>query len=179
MNIDEETARRIFDTYSNYVYQTAYFLTGSRGLAEDVAQESLLRVYRSYSNYNPDKPLKPWIYRIVVNAARTALKQQSRQKTVPLEREFEAADRDSITQVVAGENQAEILAALERISLKSKEVIVLRFFEELSLAEIAEVLSIPLGTCKSRLNTAMHQLRKHLPPEIASQYEGGEGIEKP
>jgi RNA polymerase sigma factor (sigma-70 family) len=178
VNIEEQIARQLFDTYSSYVFSTALFLTGSQILADDITQDSFVKIFRSYENYDKHKPIKPWIYKIVLNTARTALKQQSKIKTLPLKSELPSIDTDATDGLLEQEYQEALVTALNRVSDKSREMIVLRFFNELSLADIAETLSIPLGTCKSRLNSAIKQLRKELPEYVAAQYRGGEEVEK-
>ena len=178
MKIDEPKARELFETYSNYVFSTALLLTGTESLADDITQDSFLRIFHYYHTYDDSKPIKPWIYKIVLNTTRTVLKKQSKQRTVRLDFEILSDANDLITGVIEDEHKRALMAAMNQVSLKSREVIILRFFEEMNLAEIADTLSIPLGTCKSRLNTAINQIRKYLPQDITVQYQGGEGFEK-
>lgn len=178
MSIDDETARKVFETYANYVYRTAFFLTGVKQLADDITQETFIKVFRSYGSYNPNKPMKPWIYKIAVNVTRTTLKRLSRKQTVPIDVENLPSLESIEESLLSREEDLMIWTALNEITYKSREVLTLRYFNDLTLQEISESLSIPLGTCKSRLHEAMSQLRKHLPDDVVKEYEGGDIIEE-
>ncbi|MDQ0191562.1 sigma-70 family RNA polymerase sigma factor [Alicyclobacillus cycloheptanicus] len=172
--MDNETARRIFESYSSYVYRTAWFLTGSSALADDITQDTFLKVFGSYESYDPGRPLKPWIYKITLNVIRDAIKKKSAQRTVPLDFDLVTGNEGVETRLFQEEIRAELLKAVNRLSRKSKEIIVLRYFNDMSLREMAESLNIPIGTCKSRLNHAVKQLRKNLPSRLNELYEGGD-----
>lgn len=174
MAIDNETARDIFETYSLYVYRTALFMTGSDAIADDITQDTFLKVFRFYEAYNPEKPLKPWIYKIAMNVTRDAMKKRALQRTVAVDFDLLTNDENVESGLLQEESRLAIIKAINMLSLKSKEVIVLRFFNDMSLREIAESLKIPVGTCKSRLNEAMKQLRKNLPEHLSGLYRGGD-----
>lgn len=181
MTIDDEAARHLFDTYSKYVFQTAFFLSGDRSLAEDITQESFLKAFLRYKSYKQDRPIKPWLYRIVVNTSRNYLKHKKKHRyynIAEVDPDVISSDLDIVAVVVQNEYKATLLKAFDHLTQKSKEVVVLRYFEDMSLVEIAQALSIPVGTCKSRLNSAIHQLRTHLPADVSSEYEGGGTLER-
>lgn len=173
--IDRIRAEEIFNQYSTYVFRIALLLTRSASIADDVTQETFLKVFKNIHTYDPEKPMQPWIYRITVNTTRNLLRKQKwlifvgSTPDVQLENTFV---EDSIIQALENE---ELLKEVNRLPLKCREVIVLRYYVGLKLAEIAETLQIPLGTCKSRLNASIKLLRKQLPDnEMFLSLKGGE-----
>ncbi|GIO29704.1 MULTISPECIES: RNA polymerase sigma factor [Paenibacillus] len=158
-NISEEQARLIYNSYSPYVYGIALMLTRSAPMADDIMQETFLRAFQKYDQYDPSRPLKPWLYRIAVNFAKSAMR---RQKWL-----FFQADPPDIgdeflveESMMKSESERELWESVNKLSAKRKEVIILHYYAELSLPEVAEALNIPEGTCKSRLHEALKQLRR-------------------
>ncbi len=144
-----------------------YRLTGGdRSLAEDLTQEAFLRALRSIRQYRPTQRFKPWLYAIAVNAARDHFKRADTRRAVSVSDDDLLGLADPIewddAPVDAGQQVAEALAALPA---HQREAIVLRYYQELSLAEIAEVLAVPIGTVKSRLSLGLRQLRVWLREE--------------
>jgi RNA polymerase sigma factor (sigma-70 family) len=173
--IDRIRAEEIFNHYSTYVFRIALLLTRSASLADDVTQETFLKVFKNIHTYDSMKPMKPWIYRITVNTTRNLLRKQKWLSFVGFSPDVQpehTSVEDSIIQAVENE---ELLKEVNRLPMKGREVIVLRFYVGMKLAEIAEILQIPLGTCKSRLNAALKILRKQLPDnEMFLSVKGGE-----
>lgn len=173
--IDRMHAEEIYNNYSTYVFRIALLLTRSASLADDVTQETFLNVFRNFHTYDSTKAMQPWIYRITVNTTRNLLRKQKWLSFVgfsPDVQQENTSVEDSIIQAIENE---ELLKEINRLPLKAREIIILRFYVGLKLAEIAEILQIPLGTCKSRLNAALKSLRKQLPEnDIFSSLKGGE-----
>lgn len=172
--ISKEEAEAIFREYSAYVFRTALFLTKSATLAEDITQDTFLQVYRKYQSYDPTRPLAPWLYRIAVNITRNTLRQQ---KWVSLVKPLPACDkRDEIEeQVVRSELERELWHEVNQLTLKNREIIVLHYYLGFKLTEISGILGIPLGTCKSRLNSALTSLGKRIREgELDNKPEGGD-----
>ncbi len=146
-----------------------YRLTGGdRPLAEDLTQEAFLRALRSIRQYRLAQRFKPWLYAIAVNAARDHFKRADTRYAATV------SDDDLLGLVApiewddapvdAGQQVAAALAALPA---HQREAIILRYYQDLSLAEIAEVLAIPIGTVKSRLSLGLRQLRLWLKDDEA------------
>jgi RNA polymerase sigma-70 factor (ECF subfamily) len=173
--ITRKNAEEIFNEYGTYVYRVALLLTRSASLADDVTQETFLKVFQKMHTYDPMKPIQPWIYRITVNTTRNLLRKQKWLSFVGFtpDVQYESSSvEDSFMQAVENE---ELLKEVNRLPLKGREIIVLHYYVGLKLAEVAETLRIPLGTCKSRLNAALKILRKQLPAnELFSISYGGE-----
>lgn len=159
---DQKAFEQLFEGHKNLVYKAAYLILDDASEAEDALQETFLKAYRSLGTYDPSKgAFTTWLYRITVNHC---LSQRSR--LTRFLRSGEHADEGESTSLEneLAERQA-LQGALARLSPKLSAVIVLRFFIDLSYAEIAQVLAVPLGTVKSRLNLALKRVRKELKVE--------------
>ncbi len=136
---------------------------GDRPLAEDLTQEAFLRALRSIQQYRVTQRFKPWLYAIAVNAARDHFKRAEIRYAATLDDENLLGLADPIelddTPPVSG---GQIAAALAALPVQQRETIILRYYQDLSLAEISEALAIPIGTVKSRLSLGLRQLRARL-----------------
>ncbi|GEO27978.1 RNA polymerase sigma24 factor [Alicyclobacillus acidoterrestris] len=161
--LSESQARRLFEKYSAYVFKTALLLTKSRVLADDVLQETFIQVFRKYHTFDSSKPFEPWLYRITVNVAKNMMRKQKWLTFVPEARELIDVEAPAPVEGLLNSEKVDVIkTAINQLKFKSREVIVLHFFAGLTLNEISETLGIPLGTCKSRLNSALTTLRKKL-----------------
>lgn len=145
-----------------------YRLTGGdRPLAEDLAQETFLRLLRRMDQYQPARPFKPWLYAIAVNAARDHFKSADARRTDALAEDFDApASHTPAETALAADEWRQVAAAVRGLPLHQREVVLLRYTDDLSLTDIAAVLNIPVGTVKSRLSLALGRLRAHLAPAV-------------
>ncbi|MCR4406869.1 MAG: RNA polymerase sigma factor [Anaerolineae bacterium] len=158
---DEEAFAALFHQYKNLVYKTAYLMLDSADEAEDALQEVFLQVHRSLPTFEPAKgAFTTWLYRITVNHCLN--RRRKRRLSASLERVSPAllVERPSFQGRV--EDEEAVQQALGRLSQKLRVVIVLRYYLELSYAEIAQILNIPVGTVRSRLNLALKTLRREL-----------------
>ncbi len=144
-----------------------YRLTaGDRALAEDLTQEAFLRALRRIAQYRPARPFKPWLYAIAVNAARDHFKRADTRRTEALTDEFDPPDPGAVDEgLLAAEDAGRVARALGALPAPQRETLVLRYYQDLSLAEVAEVLEIPLGTVKSRLSVGLDRLKRLLEDE--------------
>ncbi|MGL5380908.1 RNA polymerase sigma factor [Clostridium sp.] len=165
--ISKEDAEKMYEEHSNYVYKVALFLTKSRTLADDITQDVFIQVWLKYSTYDPERPFKPWLYQIVLNKIRNTLKSQR----YHLDLEFikgKTSRQDVEFQFLITEEEQMIWRQVNQLSLKTREVIVLHYYMAMKLEEVAKVLDIPLGTCKSRLGSGLAKLRKVMSEEDMS-----------
>ncbi|MCB0252347.1 MAG: RNA polymerase sigma factor [Anaerolineae bacterium] len=145
------------------VFRHAYLLTGNADDAQDVAQEAFVRAFRSIDRFDPDRPLRPWLLRITSNLASnrrrsvarffSALSRAARDTPEPV---LASADTRRLAQQ---EESAALWQAIRRLRRTDQEVIYLRYFAELSVADTAEALGVAQGTVKSRLSRATDRLR--------------------
>lgn len=166
--ISKEEAEEMFNTYKTYIYQSALFLTHSHELADDVTQEVFIKAIVYYHSYDPKKPIKAWLYKIMLNVTRTMMGKQK--NYIPLEELLEVRSENCIeNNMLIDERNKQILRAIDRLGDKIKQVLYMHYYLEMTLEEIAEILEIPVGTCKSRLHTGLRRLRNRK-AEIISFY---------
>lgn len=153
---------RHHDALIGYVYRLT---GGNRLLSEDLVQEAFLRVWRGIGSYQYPRPFKAWLYAITTNLVRNHLKQADTRRTYSMD--DDSLDRlpptgsDSAEEdVVQAEATHDVLTMLQTLPDHQREVIVLRYYQELPLEQIAEILGIPLGTVKSRLSIGLRRLRQ-------------------
>jgi len=131
--------------------------------AADAAQEGFLRAHRSLNRFDPRRPFRPWLLRIVANAAKNEIRSNTRHRRLA-ERahilRIEPAEPDD--PAVQAEERDLLRAALARLSADDRLVLGLRWFEEMSEAEMAVVIGVRPGTVKSRLHRALRRLRTEL-----------------
>jgi RNA polymerase sigma-70 factor (ECF subfamily) len=163
----EELAMPLFDQLYNF----AHWLTQNREEAEDLLQETYAKGLRGFSSFQLGTNFRAWMYRILRNTfltSRTGLRATS---TVPLDLEQNEADLAVETQtpetiLMSRSNSQLVQRAIENLPVHYQEIILLCEVEEMSYQEIAETLSIPIGTVMSRLSRARKTLRDGLRPAI-------------
>lgn len=175
--ITEEKLTQLFNEHSAYVYRTALLLTRSEALADDITQETFIKVMNKYDLYDEGRPFRPWLNRIAVNITRNILRKQTWLKLFG-QHMPEAVDTAGGQGFVPDSSQ-EVWQHVAKLSLKCREVIVLHYYQDLSLEEAAQVLGIPLGTCKSRLNSALSKLRIVMKQDSGNAlFQGGKLYER-
>tara|TARA_B000000609_G_scaffold54992_1_gene40586 strand:- start:452 stop:1033 length:582 start_codon:yes stop_codon:yes gene_type:complete len=160
-----ELVNRYKDRLLNFVFQ---FL-GDIEQAEDVVQDTMLRLYEKKHYYKEIAKFSTWLYTIARNLANTELRKKKRRKTTYLsqlskERQFEIpAIQDDVDQSIQNEFiNDRIQSAISNLPEHFKVVIILRDIQELSYEEISNIVEVPLGTIKSRINRARIQLQAEL-----------------
>ncbi|MFP3974874.1 MAG: RNA polymerase sigma factor [Dehalococcoidia bacterium] len=156
---DTEAFRTLVEKYSRVLFGTAYLMTRDRGLAEDAVQGALVRIWEKLPSFRAHGSLKAWLVRIVVNE----VNQQRRKKQPPvvsLEHAPEVPnDPPEIEEALFHDEERQRLRqALETLTAEQREVVVLRYFSELTVPEVAAVMGKREGTIKSRLSRALDQL---------------------
>ncbi len=160
---DEITAfEGLFLRYKDLVLRTAFSMLGDEAEAEDALQVVFLKVYQLKEKFKGDEAgFRRWLYRITINLCIDL--QRKKRPHLHLEqlqeRGYEPAVEFSSARLEAKDELSQVLKCLES---RQRAVVVLRYLHELSYEEIARTLKIPLGTVKSRLNTAMKILQQKL-----------------
>jgi len=157
---DREAFAILFERYKNLVYKTAYLMLGERTEAEDALQEIFVQVYKSLSGFDPGKAaFTTWLYRVTFNYCLNH-RRKKHPFTLPLE-DISPTPKSEFPGTQLAEEEA-LQQALERLTDKQRAVVILRYFWDLPYAEIAQILDVPLGTVKSRIDLALKTLRKVL-----------------
>ncbi len=141
---------------------TAYLITRDRGLAEDIVQDSFIRVVHAVRGFDATRQFEPWFMRSVVNASVKMLQRSARQVQVGDETVFAelAARMESVeSQVETNEVQNQIWDAMQKLSPRQRAVVVQRYFLEMSEEEMAENAGSAIGTVKWMLHAARERLR--------------------
>ena len=161
---DQEAFRHIVERYQGAVYNLAYRMLGTPEEAEDAAQEIFVRIYRQLGRYDPERKFSTWTLAIATNFCIDQLRRR-RMQLVPLETIIPwARTRDSGPEgeALSSESRDEMQRLLKRLPEKYRAPLVLRYWEDLSCAEIAEILDVPEGTIKTQIHRARKQLGKML-----------------
>lgn len=161
---DQEAFRHIVERYQGAVYNLAYRMLGTPEEAEDAAQEIFVRIYRQLGRYDPERKFSTWTLAIATNYCIDQLRRR-RMQLVPLDNIIPwARTRDSGPEgeALGSESRDEMQRLLKRLPEKYRAPLVLRYWEDLSCAEIAEILGVPEGTIKTQIHRARKQLGKML-----------------
>jgi RNA polymerase sigma factor (sigma-70 family) len=160
--------------HQDTVFRLAYLLLGDASDAEDAAQETFIRAFRSLSTFDATRPFRPWLLSITANIVRNRRRAIGRYFAALQRFVFAApvetsnAETESILQW-----EAKMLwKAVQSLNAIDQEVIYLRYFMELSVSETAEVLKVEQGTIKSRLSRALTRLREVILQDFPLLYEG-------
>lgn len=153
------------------VYFLALQLLGNTDDALDVTQDAMLRFFTNLNRFDAERPVRPWLFRIVRNLALDLFRRRKVRQSESLDAGFddEDGDRQPIDPADPGVDlerdlqqrqlRSRLFAALEQLTPMQREIVVLRDYQDLSYQEIAEMLEIPLGTVMSRLHGARQRLR--------------------
>lgn len=178
---DPDLLDRLIEQYQHRLFRYLLFLTGNREVSEDLFQETWMRVLLRGSQYNGKARFDTWLFTI----ARNLVIDLSRKRTaVSLDEMSESSEDDRpiefpidgpspLEQIRISEDRAEVNEVLHRLESNSREVLVLRFFEELSLEEIAGLTKAPLSTVKSRLYRGLASLKPEI-ERLRGTRRGGE-----
>lgn len=153
------------------VFNTAYRILGDSDQAADATQSAYLRAYRSLAKFRGSSSFSTWLYRIVTNVCLDMVRRQQRQPTSfthvttddpPVERDLPDERSGPEQLVLQTELQTALHMALQRLRPEHRTVVVLYDLSGMSYDQIAEILDLPLGTVKSRLNRARRALQEEL-----------------
>jgi RNA polymerase sigma-70 factor (ECF subfamily) len=158
---DQAGLSALVERHHGPLFGFLYRLTGGdRPLAEDLAQEAFTRMLHRLGQYRPAQPFKPWLYAIAVNAARDHFKRADTRRTHALPPDYDApGDASPLHAVLADETWRGVAALVRALPHHQREVLLLRYVEDLPLDDIARIAGIPVGTVKSRLSLALARLR--------------------
>ena len=167
---DEYAFEELVNRYKQRLMNYAYRFIGDRTEAEDIVQDTFLKVYENRNAYQNIARFSTWIYTIAGNLARTELRKRKRRKILSLSRlgpdekdyEIPAPTLTPEENMDGSSNERIIQAAIEKLPEKFRTVIIFRDIQELSYDEISKIVGVPLGTVKSRVNRGRLKLREWL-----------------
>lgn len=161
---DADAFEQLVVAYRDQVFRLALRMCGSEADADEVAQEAFLSAWKALPNFRGESQFSTWLYQLTTHAAIVLMRREKRQIAAADITEVSAADPAPSPQQQAEQSeQREIVRdAILQLAPEQREVVVLRFMEELSYEEIGAVLKLPSGTVKSRLNRAKAQLKEIL-----------------
>lgn len=169
---DQEAFAELVDLYKDKLYHLGYRMLSNRHEAEDIVQETFLRVHKNWNRYDDKQKFSTWIYRIATNLCIDRLRKRKPSYYLDAEMNDQEGldgytlvpgdERTPETEYLLSETQQTIHQAIEGLPAKYKSVIVLRYLQELSLQEIGEVLGMPVTTVKTRVHRGREFLRKKL-----------------
>ena len=172
---DEVAFREIVDRYKNSLYSFLRRFLNRQDLVEDVFQETFLQLFASRDSFDATRPLRPWLFTIAANKAKDALRKIQRHSSMSLGAIADSSDVsvDDIVNILASytttpvdevskdETAQHVRQIIAEMPENLRGILILAYFEQFSYKHMAEILSIPIGTVKSRLHTAvMHFTKK-------------------
>ena len=165
---DESASRfvRLADRQLRPAYRLAGYLLGSGDEAEDAVQEAILRAWRAWPKLRDEDRFEAWFETIVANVCRDRGQRRGHLRAMPLDDEMAIPTRDPFRGAL---DRDEIGRALQALPAEQRVVIVLRFWRDLPLEEIADRLALPLGTVKSRLHYGLRTMRGVIEPTVFAE----------
>jgi len=168
---DMKAFETLFLEFKGLVFKNAVFMAGNKAEAEDILQEVFINVWRSRQDFDPEKgKFVTWLYKITLNQC-ISNHRKKRPDSLSLDEELlnfpDSIKTDLIEENLINKMEYEkLMEELTQMDNKHKQVLILRYFNDLSYSEIAEILEIPLGTVKSRIFIAVRLLRERMQMEI-------------
>ena len=149
-------------------YRLAGLLLGDATEAEDATQEALLRAWKSIGSLRDAAGFGAWFDRILVNGCRDRLRRRRLIRFIPLDTDAGAEGRTATDPFRSVHDRDEVLGAMAALDADERLVVVLHYWADLTLQDVADRVGWPIGTVKSRLHHALERMRRRL----------GEGIEE-
>ncbi|HLO18705.1 MAG TPA: RNA polymerase sigma factor [Anaerolineales bacterium] len=164
---NEDAIEMLVRQYETGVFRLALSIVGDQAEANEITQETFISALRFLPSYQEQKSFKAWLYTIALNRSRSYLRKRKiieRLRTT-LTAIFQVEKQKQISPeeaAIQGEKEVAIWNSLNQLDERYRTIVVLRYFHELSIAEISEILSINEGTIHSRLHSAREKLRNSL-----------------
>ena len=168
---DGEALRALFELHKDKVYTIALRYSGDSGAAEDIVQDTFLKLTPALGKFRGDASFEAWLYRLVVNACFDRRRRMKRWvPALDSLREFvKGTGRTPLEDALVNERAALVRSAIATLDHDHRIVVVLRYSAELSYEEIAGILNCPQGTVASRLNRAHGMLEKRLRKNLGKE----------
>ena len=182
---EEAAFYEIVSRYKNSLYAFLRQFLNRHDLVEDVFHETFLQLFTSRESFDETRPLRPWLFTIAANKAKDALRKWQRTATVPIGTiaDSEELSFDDMLNTLSADTtmpyeeleKNETAVQVERIIANKptnlREILILAYFHKFSYKQMASMLSIPIGTVKSRLHTAVARFAKDWKASVGSKKE--------
>ncbi|MCX7569369.1 sigma-70 family RNA polymerase sigma factor [Tumebacillus sp. DT12] len=165
----DEMLREWIRAHGRMVIRTAYYYVKDKMIAEDIAQEVFLKAYAKIEEFRGTASVETWLYRITVNHCKDYVRSWAYRKLLVQQHFERARDEGDLPEdvLVKKHRGEELLAMVMKLPVKDREVILLHYFEELKVKEIAEILSDKETTVRVRMMRALKKLRQKVEEEEA------------
>jgi RNA polymerase sigma-70 factor, ECF subfamily len=169
---DPRAFETVYDRHGGAAFSLAYRMVGSRPAAEDAVQEAFLSIWRSRMRYEAERgSVRSWIlgivhHRTIDSLRRNLVHDRRRTSSEGIEERFEAPERTDV-EAARRDEAASVRAALDTLPGEQEQVIELAYFGGFTHSQIAEMLSMPIGTVKGRMRLGLDKLRTRLGGELA------------
>ncbi len=171
---DEAAFRLIVNRYKDGLYSFLRQFLNRQDLVEDIFQETFLQLFNSRDSFDRNRPLRPWLFTIAANKAKDALRKWQRTSAIPIGSIADSQDLsfDEMLNTLTSDStipseeleKNETALRVGRVIMNMpenlREILILAYFNKFSYKQMAEILSIPIGTVKSRLHTAVGRFSK-------------------
>lgn len=169
---EEPALEALLERFRRPLFGYLHRMLGNATEAEDVFQETFLRVVKHLPRFEEGRRVKPWIYAIASNLVKNVYRSRSYREKTSLDQESEKGEplapslaalaQTPVELASDSERALAVRAAVERLSPVSRDALVLFYFQGLAYEEIAQALEVPLGTVKSRIHNALAKLAAQL-----------------
>jgi len=180
---EEEAFREIVNRYKNSLYAFLKRFLNQQDLVEDVFQETFLQLFMSIDSFDMSRPLRPWLFTIAANKAKDALRKQQRTSAVAIGAIADSQEMsfDDVLNTLSSDNQLpydslqrdetalQVRKIIADMPENLREILILAYFNKFSYKQMAKILSIPIGTVKSRLHTAVGRFAKEYKAAVANK----------
>jgi len=171
---DEGAFREIVNRYKNSLYVFLKQFLNRQDLVEDIFQETFLQLFTSRESFDRNRPLRPWLFTIAANKAKDALRKAQRISAIPIGTISESQEMsfDDVLNAFTSDNtmpyedlekgevSSRVAEVVENMPENLREILILAYYNKFSYKQMAQILSIPIGTVKSRLHTAVARFAK-------------------
>ncbi|MEW6508188.1 MAG: sigma-70 family RNA polymerase sigma factor [Bacteroidota bacterium] len=150
--------------YKNRLFSYLFKISGDRNMAEDIFQETLIKVWKGFSRYSEQSRFSSWLFSIAHNTAMDSIRKKNSNKFVELVEEPDnfLGNSNPLKELVDKEVSKNISAAVDHLSPKQREVFLLRTYGEMTFKEISELTDEPLNTVLSHMHYSVKKLRNIL-----------------
>ena len=180
---EEAAFREIVNRYKSSLYAFLRQFLNRHDLVEDVFQETFLQLFASRESFDTNRPLRPWLFTIAANKAKDALRKWQRTSAVSIgtmadsqELSFDdmlntvtSDDTMPYDELQKNETSKRVGQIIADMPENLREILILAYFQRFSYKQMAEILSIPIGTVKSRLHTAVGRFAKEWKAAVGSK----------